>query len=180
MIISADEAKAWLREDSDDPQVLNQINLLIGAAETYLKNATGLYFDSENSLAKLFCLVLCADWYENRDLIGSQPSEKVRLTIQSMMAQLQNNYKPPAAPTGLEATAGSGTVDLTWDANAEENIAGYRVYQDGVMITAAVVVGTTYQVTGLSSGVSYRFQVTAVDRPGNESEKSCTVSTVVV
>ena len=89
MILELGEVKTWLREDSDDPLVIQQIELIMGAAETYLKNATGRKYDNTNSLAKLYCLVLCADWYENRELIGSQPSDKVRFTIQSMTAQLQ-------------------------------------------------------------------------------------------
>lgn len=89
MILELEEVKTWLRDDSDDPLVIRQIELIMGAAETYLKNATGRKYTSENSLAKLYCLVLCADWYENRELIGSQPSDKVRFTIQSMTAQLQ-------------------------------------------------------------------------------------------
>lgn len=92
MILTLEEAKTWLRVDVDDENSL--IETLIGAAETYLHNATEVEFDSTNHLAKLFCLVLCADWYENRDLIGQQPSDKVRFTIQSMLSQLQHAYVP--------------------------------------------------------------------------------------
>lgn len=94
-ILTLEETKTWLRVDGDVENGL--IEMLIGAAETYLHNATEIQFDdSENQLAKLFCLVLCADWYENRDLIGQQPSDKVRFTIQSILAQLQHAYQPEA------------------------------------------------------------------------------------
>lgn len=89
MILELEEVKTWLREDSDEPIVIQQIELIMAAAETYLKNATGREYTAKNSLAKLYCMVLVADWYENRELIGSQPSDKVRFTIQSMTAQLQ-------------------------------------------------------------------------------------------
>lgn len=91
-ILTVKETKTWLRVDGEDEDSL--IETLIGAAETYLHNATEVKFDSKNELAKLFCLVLCADWYENRDLIGQQPSDKVRFTCQSIMAQLQHAYCP--------------------------------------------------------------------------------------
>lgn len=87
MILTVEEVKKWLRIDGDDEDSI--IELLIGGSEQYLQNATGKQFDGNNQLAKLFCLVLCADWYENRDLIGQQPSDKVRFTCQSIMAQLQ-------------------------------------------------------------------------------------------
>jgi len=93
MILELEEAKTWLRIDGDDENSL--VETLIGAAETYLHNATEIQFDNTNHLARLFCLVLCADWYENRDLIGQQPSDKVRFTIQSILAQLQHAYAPP-------------------------------------------------------------------------------------
>lgn len=89
-ILAVEEAKTWLRVDGEDEDSL--IETLIGAAETYLHNAVEVEFDDTNQLAKLYCLVLCADWYENRDLIGQQPSDKVRFTVQSIMAQLQHAY----------------------------------------------------------------------------------------
>ncbi len=88
-ILTLAETKLWLREDSEDPQVMQQIKLLIDSAEEYLENATGRKFTSKNSQAKLFCLVLVTDWYENRELIGQRVTEKVRFTVQSMLAQLQ-------------------------------------------------------------------------------------------
>ncbi|WMT43492.1 head-tail connector protein [Paenibacillus sp. D2_2] len=89
-ILTPKETKVWLRVDGDDEDTI--IEMLIGASETYLHNAVDTIFDSENQLAKLYCLVLCADWYENRELIGAQPSDKVRFTCQSIMTQLQHAY----------------------------------------------------------------------------------------
>ncbi|MGN7938505.1 head-tail connector protein [Metabacillus sp. 22489] len=88
MIIELKETKEWLRIDGDDEDTT--LKVLIGAAENYLKNATGHEFDQTYNQAKLFCFVLVTDWYENRELIGNKPSEKVRFTIQSMLTQLQN------------------------------------------------------------------------------------------
>ncbi|WP_309479087.1 head-tail connector protein [Brevibacillus agri] len=95
-ILTLEETKVWLRVDGSDEEPL--IQTLMGAAEAYLHNAVEVEFDSTNQLAKLFCLVLCADWYENRDLIGAQPSDKLRFTVQSILAQLQHAYAPEEAP----------------------------------------------------------------------------------
>jgi len=79
---------------------------------------------------------------------------------------------PPAAPTGLTATGEVGRVKLTWNANSEPDLAGYIVYRNGVRLNQEPIRGTIYYVYGLSYGIGYEFQVSAVDQAGNESEKS--------
>ncbi|SFC17473.1 fibronectin type 3 domain-containing protein [Klenkia taihuensis] len=77
---------------------------------------------------------------------------------------------PPAAPTGLVAVRGDGRVDLSWTANGEPDLAGYRVLRDGVEVGAAT--GTTYTDTGLVNDRSYVYRVVAVDTHGNRSAPS--------
>lgn len=84
MIVSLKEAKQYLRIDGDYDDEL--IKSLILAAEVYLKNATSIEYDSANSLARLFCLVMITDWYENRTQVGAV-SDKMRFTVQSLLAQ---------------------------------------------------------------------------------------------
>jgi hypothetical protein len=36
---------------------------------------------------------------------------------------------PPSAPTGLTGSAGDSRVTLTWNANPETDVVGYRVYR---------------------------------------------------
>jgi Glycosyl hydrolases family 16/Fibronectin type III domain len=88
---------------------------------------------------------------------------------------------PPAAPTGLSATAGDGQVTSTWNANTEPDLASYRVYKrnsDGTWPTAPTASTTSppYTSTGLTNGTTYSYYVTAVDTSGNESPASNTVS----
>ena len=87
MIVDIDEAKQFLRVDHDEDDIF--IQSLIGAAEEYLKNATGKEFGSSNNLARLFCLFLVADWYENRKLAREKVGEQTREIIQSMLNQLK-------------------------------------------------------------------------------------------
>lgn len=88
MILEIEEAKQWLRVDHDEDDMI--IQNLIKAAESYLKNATGKTFGSEDELAKLFCLYLITDWYENREYLGRKVGEKVKYIVQSMLTQLQH------------------------------------------------------------------------------------------
>jgi len=86
---------------------------------------------------------------------------------------------PPAAPAGLGGTPGDGKVSLSWLANSESDLAGYKVFrstdQGATWEAGTNVAGrsvTSYIVSGLTNGVTYRFALTAYDISGNESEKS--------
>jgi uncharacterized phage protein (predicted DNA packaging) len=88
MITNVQQAKSWLRVDYDEED--EDIQMLVDAAELYLKNATGKDYDSANPLAVLYCRVLITDWYENRTLMqDNKTSDKVRFTLQSIKMQLQ-------------------------------------------------------------------------------------------
>ncbi|HEX5647291.1 MAG TPA: fibronectin type III domain-containing protein [Nitrospira sp.] len=74
----------------------------------------------------------------------------------------------------------AGAVNLTWAANTEPDLAGYKVYvgtQSGVYgppITVGNV--TTYQLNNLTMNTTYFVSITAVDTAGNESLHSAEVS----
>lgn len=80
--------------------------------------------------------------------------------------------------------AHGATVELTWSANTESDLAGYKLYSG----TAAGQYGTpvdvgkstAYQMTITPSvGATYYFALTAYDTSGNESEKSAEVSVFI-
>jgi uncharacterized phage protein (predicted DNA packaging) len=97
MIVSLDEVKTWLRVDFTDDDAL--LTTLINAAELYLKNATGVKFDATNHLAKLFCMTLISDWYENREMIG-KATDQTRPIIQSILTQLTYSYGGDSGESG--------------------------------------------------------------------------------
>ncbi|MCP3961439.1 MAG: DNRLRE domain-containing protein [bacterium] len=85
---------------------------------------------------------------------------------------------PPAAPTGLVAVAGTGLVDLMWNASSEPDLAGYHVYRATTSggpyarITGSVETNAFYTDSGLTAGTTYYYVVTAVDTSANESADS--------
>lgn len=92
MILTVEEAKNWLKDIPPEEDLI--IGTLISAAETYLYNATGNVFDETNDLARLFCLVLVTDWYENREYTG-RVTVRTRPIVQSILVQLRHCYEPP-------------------------------------------------------------------------------------
>ena len=83
----------------------------------------------------------------------------------------------PPVPTGVQATAGSGQVALTWSASA--GATSYNVKRattsGGPYTTVASPATTAFTNTGLTNGTTYFFVVSAVNASG-ESANSTQVS----
>ena len=80
----------------------------------------------------------------------------------------------PAPLLDVTATLVGSSIDVTWPASSEGDVTGYKVYRsvDGVATPTATSVTTNeYTDTGVQAGSSYRYEVTAVDRAGNESSR---------
>ncbi|MCW2881065.1 MAG: Chitinase-like protein [Sphaerisporangium sp.] len=78
----------------------------------------------------------------------------------------------PAAPAGLAVTGTtSSSVSLSWSVSS--GATAYNVYRDGTKIGTPA--GTTYTATGLTSGTTYRFAVSA-SNPAGESARSAEVT----
>lgn len=84
-----------------------------------------------------------------------------------------------AAATSSIALAGNATV--SWDANTESDLSGYKIYygiQPNHNYQNVVDVGdvTSFTINNLENGRTYYFAVTAYDFSGNESSFSTEVS----
>jgi hypothetical protein len=85
---------------------------------------------------------------------------------------------PPAAPSGLQAVfSGPGQepfIDLVWAPVTDADLNGYNVYRHeegaaAVKVNLEPVKMPAFRDTLVSSGKTYFYSVTAVDRRGNES-----------
>jgi hypothetical protein len=91
---------------------------------------------------------------------------------------------PPSVPSGLAAVATAATgsmpasIDLSWQPDAEPDVAGYRVYRrDGQSDWRRVsgdqlVAGPAFHDPDVKAGNAYSYAVTAIDTRGNESARS--------
>jgi RHS repeat-associated protein len=88
----------------------------------------------------------------------------------------------PLSPTSLLAKAISGTqVDLTWTDNANNEV-GFKIEQktgtgDFTEIAAVGANAVTYSNTGLTTGTSYTYRVTAYNAEGNSSYSNEVIGT---
>jgi chitodextrinase len=85
---------------------------------------------------------------------------------------------PPTAPTNLKGTAVSTSqINLTWTAATDNvGVAGYHVFRDGGATPIAAVIGTSFSDTGLATGSTHTYTVSAFDAAGNESAQSAAAS----
>jgi beta-galactosidase len=94
----------------------------------------------------------------------------------SISGLTSTNINPPAAPTGLGATAGTGQVALTWTASS--GATSYNVKRStssGGETTITNVTGVNYTDTNVVNGTTYYYKVSAVNAYG-ESTNSTEVS----
>jgi fibronectin type 3 domain-containing protein len=88
---------------------------------------------------------------------------------------------PPAAPTGLMATAGDTQIMLSW--NASSGATNYNLKRSliggGSHTNVANLTGTNYTDLGLTNGTTYYYVVSAVN-PSGESPDSSEVSATPV
>jgi fibronectin type 3 domain-containing protein len=118
------------------------------------------------------------DFYENGggavcQLYWSSASQPEEIVPQSRLYEPTGDTTPPAAPTGLSATAGDGQVSLDWNNNGEGDLDGYRVYRSttsgGGYSQIASPSSSAYTDSGVTNGTTYYYVVTAYDTSDNES-----------
>jgi fibronectin type 3 domain-containing protein len=112
---------------------------------------------------------------------GNQKFAESDLSAASEVFTPQDTF-PPAVPSGLRADAAGNSVALVWEGDTEPDLAGYRVYRstaggawqklaDGNAVPS-------YSDATVEHGKTYRYAVSAIDKAGNESDRSAAVEIV--
>jgi chitin-binding protein len=105
---------------------------------------------------------------------------QVESVVSEPVAAVATDVFPPAPPTGLIAISGANSVELAWNRNGEHDMGSYRVYRSAgngpfTVLTDAVE-GIAWTDRQVQSGTTYAYQVTAIDKSGNESRPSVPVN----
>ena len=109
---------------------------------------------------------LIYDWNDNATLDA---------IVYSPILNVPNTTAPPIPPTNVAAQTGTTSIALTWAANVESDIAGYKIYYDtdqsGYPYANSVDVGnvTSHTLSGLNTGTTYYTAVAAYDSGSDES-----------
>lgn len=128
------------------------------------------------------------DWLSKGLDLGATPGILAITVNPSVLSQGTHNTSvtvtvPGAtnSPFTIPVTLAVGSTPtasamVSWNSSSESDLAGYKIYYgtSSGTYSSAVNVGkvTTYTVSGLSTGQTYYFAVSALDLAGNESAKS--------
>ena len=86
---------------------------------------------------------------------------------------------PPAVPAGMTAVAGVNSIELAWQPNTEDDLAGYQVYRStgsgAPERIAGPVDAPNFSDRTVEIGKKYSYTITSIDRTGNESAHSAAV-----
>ncbi len=144
---------------SGSPAVTLSIKNGAGGANTYGEFATGTFTAAAST--------------ETFDWNGAGSSYTV-------LGSISVRQLPPAAPTGLTATAGNAQVSLSWTGSSgatSYNVKRSTICNDEVTITN--VTSTSYTDTSLANGTTYYYEVLALNAGGQSTNSSQVSATPV-
>ena len=86
-----------------------------------------------------------------------------------VISTLEEDTTPPNNVQGLAVDSVTyNSVSISWTGNTDTDLAGYKVYLDGVL-NATLGIQDSYTIISLAQNTSYDIRVTAYDTSGNES-----------
>lgn len=97
-------------------------------------------------------------------------SDRAGLTT-AVQVNIRIDRVAPGAPLQLRGRIDGGDAVLDWTAPADADLAGYAVYRNGQRLNSVPVIAPHYVDAALADG-QWQYQISAIDRAGNEGEAS--------
>ncbi len=126
--------------------------------------------------------------YSVRSVVTEASGTELESADSNLVAVAPRDIFPPAAPQGLEVVlvplqpGVPAHLELSWAVSPENDVAGYNVYRSeqsgtkGTLQNTELLLTPAFRDMNVVSGRHYFYTVTAIDRSGNESPASATVS----
>jgi hypothetical protein len=170
------------RDKSSPPNVKGyNIYCSEGEGETRRLNANLIkeekYSDTDFVFGQSYTYFVRASATDILPYLESEDSEEMEILTKDTFA--------PKPPEGLISVAGQEVIAISWDANAEGDLDGYRVWRrdeeatEYRLLTPDLIKENAYNDEDVEKGKMYVYAVTALDRDGNESQKSQAVSDMI-
>jgi predicted small lipoprotein YifL len=135
------------------------------------------YSDKDILFGEVYLYFLRAVASDSPTLAESDNSDVIEVLAKDTFA--------PAVPSGLVSIAADDFISISWDANLEKDLAGYRVWRkmegedEFTLLTPQPVQENAFNDTNVEKNKRYYYAVSAQDRSGNESPKSESVSQTI-
>lgn len=132
-----------------------------------------LFADKAFEFRKHYRYFIRAAATESEPFLESEDSETKEILARDEFA--------PSPPEGLVAIPGAGLNALSWNPAKEKDLDGYKIWRkaegedDFVLLTSVPIHENTYTDTSVEKSKLYGYAVTALDKSGNESDKSAIV-----
>jgi predicted small lipoprotein YifL len=134
------------------------------------------YEDRDFVFERLYRYFVRASATELSPFVESEDSETIEVKPKDVF--------PPVPPSGLVSVSVGSLISLSWDANREKDLAGYRVWRKAegeaefILLTPELIQENAYSDTRVEKNKRYYYAITAQDKSGNESMKSDVVSEI--
>ena len=143
----------------------------MGSPDPSVTADTTFYQVFSNSSGRTYCAYNASD---SSTTVTFSDGTTLNVAANSLATTTGGGSTGPTAPSNLRSTGTTeSSVSLAWDHDGT-NTAYYNVYGDGAFETTSS--STSATITGLSSGTSYSFHVTADDGNGTQSPDSNTIT----
>ncbi len=153
-------------EEGGEPQRLNAV--LIEGEE---------YNDKNFIFGQTYRYFVRSSAAEVSPYLESEDSRMVEISARDTFA--------PEPPKGLISVAGQNVLSISWDVNTEEDLDGYRVWrreeeaEEFRLLTRDLIKENSFNDGTVEKGKIYVYAVTALDKNGNESQKSKNISDMI-
>jgi fibronectin type 3 domain-containing protein len=121
--------------------------------------------------------------YMVQALVDAGNKKTAESDLSEVCTRIPKDTFPPAVPTALRVDRTANSASLVWEPDSEADLAGYRVYRsegNGAWQKLADVGGVpSYSDATVEHGKTYRYTLSALDKAGNESERSAPVEIVI-
>lgn len=113
---------------------------------------------------------------------GGEPVESLESNIIELKPK---DVFAPRSPSAITIAAAPGSLSIFFAVNTETDLAGYQVYRSNnsnqphsewILLTKELLTTNTFRDTNVESGKTYFYYLTAVDKNGNVSDVSETIS----
>jgi predicted small lipoprotein YifL len=134
------------------------------------------YEDRDFVFEHLYRYFVRASATELSPFVESEDSETIEVKPKDVF--------PPAPPSGLVSVSVRSLISLSWDANHEKDLAGYRVWRraegeaEFILLTPEIIQENAFSDARVEKNKRYYYAITALDKSGNESVKSDVISEI--